>query len=93
MFFVFFLFFVSLFLCFVFSFAFVCFLLVFFVCFFFCAFVFRLFFLAFLRFSPTLLEDKGNQLQFYCKMGNLFHSDPVCTNPVQNFPTSRGRKS
>ena len=58
---------------------------------------FLLFFLVFLRFSSFffflrfsslffafLLEDKGEQL-IYCKNWE-FHSDPVCTDPVRNFP-------
>ena len=44
---------------------------------------FSLFFSLFFRFSVNLLEDKGNRLQFTAKWG--IHSDPVCTDPVQNF--------
>ena len=47
-------------------------------------FFFLRFFFVFLRFSLVLLEDKGNAA-IYCKNGE-FHSDPVCTDPIQNFP-------
>ena len=35
----------------------------------------RFFFFIFLRFSPGICWENGE-----------FHSDPVCTDPVQNFP-------
>ena len=54
----------------------------------------RFFFLFFLRFSSfffvfslTLLEDRRKQLQLTAQNGE-FHSDPMCTDPVQNFPKS-----
>ena len=46
---------------------------------------FYAFFPLFLRFSLLLLKDKGQTTAIYCKNGE-FHSDPVCTDPVQNFP-------
>ena len=41
----------------------------------------------FLCFYPFFfLEDRqGHTTASYCKNGE-FHSDPVCTDPVQNFP-------
>ena len=42
-------------------------------------------FFVFLRFSLLLPKDKGKQHKIYCKNGE-FHSDPVYTDPVQNFP-------
>ena len=48
-------------------------------------FAFLSLFFVFLRFSLLLLKDKGKQEQFTAKNGE-FHSDPVCTDPVQNFP-------
>ena len=44
------------------------------------------FFYAFLCFS---LKGQGQTTAIYCKIGE-FHSDPVCTDPVQNFPMSAG---
>ena len=64
----------------------------FFYVFFFVFFRFSSFFFVFLRFSSLffafLLEDKGEQL-IYCKNWE-FHSDPVCTDPVRNFPNDQG---
>ena len=34
-------------------------------------------------------KGQGQTTAIYCKNGE-FHSDPVCTDPVQNFPTSFG---
>ena len=48
---------------------------------------FSSFFFAFLVFSQRTREPTA----IYCKNGE-FHSDPVCTDPVQNFPTNRERK-
>ena len=56
--------------------------------FFFVFFVFFRFsslFFVFLGFSPTLLEQ-AQATAIYCENGE-FHSDPVCTDPVRNFPT------
>ena len=53
---------------------------------FFCFLRFSSLFFVLLRFSITLLEDKSKQNIIYCKNVE-FHSDPVCTDPVQNFPT------
>ena len=40
----------------------------------------------FLRFSLLLLnKGQGKTTAIYCKNGE-FHSDPVCTDPMQNFP-------
>ena len=47
------------------------------------------FFFAFLRFSLLLLKDKGKQQQNLQQKGE-FHSDPVCPDPVQNFPKGSG---
>ena len=49
--------------------------------------IFRFFthFFAFLRFSLLLLKDKGKQQPNLLQKGE-FHSDPICTDPVQNFP-------
>ena len=50
--------------------------------------IFRLFF-AFLRFSSLFSSSpkgQGQTTAIYCKNGE-FHSDPVCTDPVQNFLT------
>ena len=41
-------------------------------------------FFVFLRFFPILLEQ-GQTTEFYWENGE-FHSDPVCTDPVRNFP-------
>ena len=41
---------------------------------------------AFFSSSP---KGQGQTTAIYCKNGE-FHSDPVCTDPVQNFPTVRG---
>ena len=41
------------------------------------------FFYAFFSASP---KGQGQTTAIYCKNGE-FHSDPVCTDPVQNFPT------
>ena len=46
---------------------------------------FSSFFFAFLRFSPILL-GQGQTTAIYWENGE-FHSDPVCTDPVRNFPT------
>ena len=43
---------------------------------------FSSFFFAFLLFSQRIRETTA----IYCKNGE-FHSDPVCTDPVQNFPS------
>ena len=54
---------------------------------------FRIFF-AFLRFSSLFsssAKGQGQTTAIYCKNGE-FHSDPVCTDPVQNFPTVEKRK-
>ena len=53
--------------------------------------VFRFFthFFVFFRFSSLLSsspEGQGQTTAIYCKNGE-FHSDPVCTDPVQNLPT------
>ena len=55
-------------------------------------FVFLRFFFVFLRFSsfflvfwPILLEE-GQTTAIYWENGE-FHSDPVCTDPVRNFPS------
>ena len=45
---------------------------------------FSSFFFVFLRFSPTLL-GQGQTTAIYWENGE-FHSDPVCTDPVRNFP-------
>ena len=45
---------------------------------------FSSFFFAFLRFSPILL-GQGQTTAFYWENGES-HSDPVCTDPVRNFP-------
>ena len=44
---------------------------------------FQVFFFVFLRFSSSL-RAQGETTAIYCKNGN-FHSDPVCTDPVQSF--------
>ena len=46
-------------------------------------FVLFVFFFSLLSYSP---RGKGQTTAIYCKNGE-FHSDPVCTHPVQNFPT------
>ena len=59
--------------------------------------IFRLFthffvFFAFLRFSSLFSSSpkgQGQTTAIYCKNGE-FHSDPVCTDPVQNFPRKPG---
>ena len=67
--------------------------------FFFVFFVFRFFvflcvssfFFALFRFSSLFsgsLRGQGATTAIYCKNGE-FHSDPVCTDPVQNFPIIR----
>ena len=38
----------------------------------------------FTHFSPSP-KGQGQTTAIYCKNGE-FHSDPVCTDPVQNFP-------
>ena len=43
------------------------------------------FFFVFLRFSP---KGQGRTTAIYCKNGE-FHSDPVCTDPVQKLPEKR----
>ena len=48
-------------------------------------FVVFFFFFVFLRFPLLLLKDKGKQQQNLLQKGE-FHSDPVCADPVQNFP-------
>ena len=40
-----------------------------------------------LRCFGALSEHKGQITAIYWKNGE-FHSDPVCTDPVENFPTS-----
>ena len=53
-------------------------------------FFFSLFFFAFFfffRFSPILL-GQGQATAIYWENGE-FHSDPVCTDPVQNFPSPK----
>ena len=47
-------------------------------------------FFAFLRFLPILLEQRQTTA-IYWENGE-FHSDPVCTDPVRNFPTITGEK-
>ena len=47
-------------------------------------FFFFSFFFVFLRFSASA---QGQTTAIYCKNGE-FHSDPVCTDPVRNFPNS-----
>ena len=51
-------------------------------------FRFSSFFFVFLRFSSLLSHSasgQGRTTAIYCKNGE-FHSDPVCTDPVRNFP-------
>ena len=51
-------------------------------------FLFSSTFFAFLRFSSLFFvssERTGETTAIHCKHGE-FHSDPVCTDPVQNFP-------
>ena len=38
------------------------------------------------HFSPFSPNGQGQTTAIYCKNGE-FHSDPLCTDPVQNFPT------
>ena len=52
-------------------------------------FAFFPFFFAFFSASP---KGQGQTTVIYCKNGE-FHSDPVCTDPVQNFPTLPVEKS
>ena len=50
-----------------------------------------LFFFVFPRFASLFsssLRGQGEMTAIYCKNGE-FHSDPVCTDPVQNFPKDR----
>ena len=47
------------------------------------------FFGAFLRFFGALSQNKGQKTAIYWKNGE-FHSDPVCTDPVENFPKYGG---
>ena len=59
--------------------------------FFYAFFAFLRIFVAFLRFSSLFSSSpkgQGQTTAIYCKNGE-FHSDPVCTDPVQNFPTLR----
>ena len=59
-------------------------------------FVFLCFFFAFLRFFFAFFpfffavcdypRGQGQTTAIYCKNGEEFHSDPVCTDPMQNFP-------
>ena len=49
---------------------------------------FSSFFIVFLRFSP-ILPGKEQTTAVYWENGE-FHSDPVCTDPVQNFPINLG---
>ena len=52
----------------------------------FCAFL--SFFAAFLRFAFLLITlEQGQITAIYWKNGE-FHSNPVCTGPVENFPKS-----
>ena len=44
----------------------------------------------FLRIFLLLLKDNCQTTAIYCKNGE-FHSDPVCTDPVQNFPDFDGK--
>ena len=39
--------------------------------------------------SPLSPKGQGQTTAIYCKNGE-FHSDPVCTDPVQNFPVHSG---
>ena len=47
-----------------------------------------------MHFSPLFThfsaspKGQGQTTASYCKNGE-FHSDPVCTDPVQNFPTNQ----
>ena len=44
------------------------------------------------HFPPFSTQGQGQTPAIYCKNGE-FHSDPVCTDPVQNFPnSSKNRK-
>ena len=56
----------------------------FFLLFFFVFLRFSSLFFVFLRFLPILLEQ-GQTTAIYWENGE-FHSDPVCTDPVRNFP-------
>ena len=53
-------------------------------------------FSAFLRFSSLFVffpyKGQGQTTAIYCKNGE-FHSDSVCTDPVQNFPNFYYRRS
>ena len=49
-------------------------------------FVLSFLFFAYLRFSCFSPRGQGQTTAIYCKNGE-FHSDSICTNPVQNFPT------
>ena len=49
---------------------------------------FYAFFPFFLRFSRPSPKGQGQTTANCCKNGE-FHSDPVCTDPVQNFPSFR----
>ena len=42
-------------------------------------------FYTFLRFFALLAWNKGQITAIYCQNGE-FHYDPVCTDPVENFP-------
>ena len=47
--------------------------------------IFPLFLRIFPLFTPASPKRQGQTTAIYCKNGE-FHSDPVCTDPVQNFP-------
>ena len=52
------------------------------------------FFSYFFHFSSVFSycpRGKGQTTAIYCKNGE-FHSDPVCTDPVRNFPKCCGEK-
>ena len=48
------------------------------------------FFFAFLRFCCFSARGQGRTTAIYC-INVEFYSDPVCTNPVRNFPNNRNR--
>ena len=72
------------------------FLPLFFVSLFFFLFCLRFssFFFGILRFSLILPRGQGQTTAIYCKNGQ-FDSDPVCTDPVQDFPIcgNRGKEA
>ena len=56
--------------------------------------IFPFFFAQFSPFSSLFSASPKGQVQttaICCKNGE-FHSDPVCTDPVQNFPRQKGKK-